>query len=624
MTTRTKLTGAVLAALVGTAIVASRFDWPRIEAIDSRDSASNSGPRLDRVAAGERPVATGEELFSTFCAGCHGAEGRGDGPVAAFCRIPPADFTRAEFKVRSTPTSALPSDADLARVIRRGAGGVGAMPPFAFLTDEDVGRLVAGLKAFSTRWQHEQAPPDVALPRRVEGDVLRGEQVYRAWGCAVCHGPSGAGDGPRAKELRNPRGLAEVPTDFTRPWTFKAGGDDIDLVRSVLTGFNGTTMPAYGLQQGSESGIWDLGAYLRSLQVQLPAGTDAAVDTSSVGGYWNTPIPTQGGELSAASCAGCHPAQFRDWSGTRHGLAMGPGVWAQMNDQPDLSGMCARCHAPLRDQWIDPYLSADGVGCSSCHSRARQIFGPPPLPTTIAPLVGRYPPPHGPVNTRDFFESVDFCAGCHQFREGEAQVVHGTFLQNTVEEWRSSRAAQEGKTCQTCHMPDRRHLFRGIHDPNTVRAGVQWTFDARRVGGRVESRMALTNTGTGHAFPTYVVPEVWMRIELVVDYGASRLVAERLIARRVTFANGEWREVSDTRLRQDETATIEYTGAVPPRAVAIIGSVVVRPDAFHVGSLESHLRRTRSPASRRSYERALAEMRNSDYVLFREERWLPR
>ena len=44
------------------------------------------------------------------------------------------------------------------------------------------------------------------------------------------------------------------------------------------------------------------------------------------------------------------------------------------------------------------------------------------------------------------------------------------------------------------------------------------------------------------------------------------------------------------------------------------------PDAFHVESLAARLRDTRSPASRRSYERALAEMRSSDYVLFRMER----
>jgi hypothetical protein len=104
----------------------------------------------------------------------------------------------------------------------------------------------------------------------------------------------------------------------------------------------------------------------------------------------------------------------------------------------------------------------------------------------------------------------------------------------------------------------------------------------------------------------------------------SRVVSERLISRRAVFVRGEWTEQSDTRLRQDETATLDYNGAIPSWAIAVVGSVLVRPDAFHVGSLESHLRETRSPASRRSYEQALAEMRSSDYVLFREERQLLR
>jgi mono/diheme cytochrome c family protein len=604
--------------LIGAAIVVWRIDGRWGPSLSS-NTADTSGSRLAPGESGGHPAASGEELFATFCAACHGREGRGDGPAAAFCRVPPADLTRAEFKVRSTPNGALPSDADLGAVIRRGAGGEGAMPSFAFLKDEDVGRLIVRIKALAPRWQHDQAPPDVVLPHRVEGDVHRGEQVYRAWGCVSCHGPSGEGNGPRAGELRSARGLPEIPTDLTRPWRFKAGSDDAGLVRSVLTGFTGTTMPGYGLQPGSESSVWDLAAYMRSLQRPGLVAASAAVDTTTVAAYWTRPVPLQGGDLSSASCAACHAAQFGDWSGTRHAMAMGPGVWAQMNDQPESSGMCARCHSPLHEQWTDDYLSADGVGCSACHSRAGEKFGPPPLETTIAPLVARYPAPHGRVNARDFFESVDFCAACHQFVEGNAPKVNGAFLENTVEEWRRSRAAREGKTCQSCHMPDRRHLFRGIHDPETVRGGVQWTFDARLVEGRIASRLTLTNTNTGHAFPTYIVPEVWMRIELVDQYGVRRVASERLIARRVAFERGEWTELGDTRLLQDETATLEYNGALPAGTTAVAGSVRVRPDAFHVASLAAHLRDSRSPASRRSYERALVEMQGSDYELFREE-----
>ncbi len=36
----------------------------------------------------------GAALYQRHCASCHGAEGRGDGPVAASLRQPPADLTR--------------------------------------------------------------------------------------------------------------------------------------------------------------------------------------------------------------------------------------------------------------------------------------------------------------------------------------------------------------------------------------------------------------------------------------------------------------------------------------------------------------------------------------------------
>ena len=132
--------------------------------------------------------------------------------------------------------------------------------------------------------------------------------------------------------------------------------------------------------------------------------------------------------------------------------------------------------------------------------------------------------------------------------------------------------------------------------------------------------MTLTNSGTGHAFPTYIVPEVWMRIEALNEYGGATLLAERLIGRRVTLEDGTWRELGDTRLAQDASATLTHDGNLPPGTVAVAGSVIVRPDAYHERSLAGHLAATASDESRRQYEHALAEMRQSAYVLFREVR----
>ena len=35
----------------------------------------------------------GKELFSEYCASCHGVSGKGDGPAASALKIPPADLT---------------------------------------------------------------------------------------------------------------------------------------------------------------------------------------------------------------------------------------------------------------------------------------------------------------------------------------------------------------------------------------------------------------------------------------------------------------------------------------------------------------------------------------------------
>ena len=39
-------------------------------------------------------VESGSALFRSYCASCHGVEGKGDGPLAANLRIAPADLTR--------------------------------------------------------------------------------------------------------------------------------------------------------------------------------------------------------------------------------------------------------------------------------------------------------------------------------------------------------------------------------------------------------------------------------------------------------------------------------------------------------------------------------------------------
>ena len=101
-------------------------------------------------------------------------------------------------------------------------------------------------------------------------------------------------------------------------------------------------------------------------------------------------------------------------------------------------------------------------------------------------------------------------------------------------------------------MPDRRHLWRGIHDPDMVRAGLTITAEAGaaryRVGDAAIVTLRIASTAVGHAFPTYVTPRVVAAIE-VVD-AAGRAVegsrVETVIGREVSLDLS--RELSDTRL----------------------------------------------------------------------------
>jgi mono/diheme cytochrome c family protein len=48
------------------------------------------------IKRGSAPVtsaASGEEMFNTYCAVCHGKAGKGDGPAASEFKIPPANLT---------------------------------------------------------------------------------------------------------------------------------------------------------------------------------------------------------------------------------------------------------------------------------------------------------------------------------------------------------------------------------------------------------------------------------------------------------------------------------------------------------------------------------------------------
>ncbi len=94
---------------------------------------------------------TGHRSYEMRCASCHGTDGSGQGPAATGLAATPRDFRTADFKYKSTPQGALPTDDDLDIVLRNGKVKNG-MPAFGGLSDADRHAIIQYLKTFSPRW----------------------------------------------------------------------------------------------------------------------------------------------------------------------------------------------------------------------------------------------------------------------------------------------------------------------------------------------------------------------------------------------------------------------------------------------------------------------------------------
>jgi len=86
--------------------------------------------------------------------------------------------------------------------------------------------------------------------------------------CAICHGPSGKGDGPGARVLR------QAMPDFTDPAAMRAVNDRFlfDIIKKGSSQFGrSNAMPSWGMQLSDEE-IQALVAYIRSLAPRTSGG----------------------------------------------------------------------------------------------------------------------------------------------------------------------------------------------------------------------------------------------------------------------------------------------------------------------------------------------------------------
>jgi hypothetical protein len=302
---------------------------------------------------------------------------------------------------------------------------------------------------------------------------------------------------------------------------------------------------------------------------------------------------------------------------------MGPGVAGQLVElartDPTQARACYTCHAPLAEQrpgspGYDPTLTPRGIVCGSCHVRKWQRFGPPRRDGSLESPASRSSLPHNGVTRTPAFLRSEFCKDCHQF-PAAGYALNGKLLQNTYEEWKAGTAAARGVQCQDCHMPDRLHRWRGIHDPEMVRTAL--TFAIEREGRAVT--LTITNSGAGHLLPTYVTPRIVVRGELVDAEGRAVEGSRResIIGRAVTLDLE--RELFDTRLAPGQSAGFRYERpAGTTGAVRLV--VIVEPDHFYTGFFQALLQ-SGAGGGDAQIRTALEASRRASFTIF--ERLVP-
>jgi mono/diheme cytochrome c family protein len=166
-------------------------------------------PAADARASGNPD--RGMVLFNAYCIGCHGTDGKGDGPVAARLRrdfqVSPTDLSNPAWQ-RSL------NDDALARAISRGGTSVhrsNFMPAWGLtLENHQIADLVAFVR--DLRQPRAGQKPSASM-LDVQDSLELGRTLYSLY-CLACHGSNGVGDGPLVEEAANAMALEHAPPHF--------------------------------------------------------------------------------------------------------------------------------------------------------------------------------------------------------------------------------------------------------------------------------------------------------------------------------------------------------------------------------------------------------------------------
>ncbi|TGM91548.1 cytochrome c554 and C-prime [Leptospira levettii] len=367
--------------------------------------------------------------------------------------------------------------------------------------------------------------------------------------------------------------------------------------------------------------------------------------------HWNHPLPllngsNQGKQLQLSSmesnmypkqCATCHEIQWKSWKSSFHAKSIGNGLlWQKTNLESKEYNNCLNCHSPLQEtkaelsetfrtkeiiqsqkEHFPKGISNPSIQCASCHIRNQTWYGPQRKNFNRNETENDSFPHNGFKAIYDF-ESSLFCKSCHESPENGV-YLNGKQLMEVYKEWENSSFAKQGIQCQNCHMPDREHSWKGIHDPDFVRKSVEPSWKLETISnGEIRIFAELKSIAVGHKFPTYLVPKIYLRFYTIEANGKKTFIEESIIGRLVNTNLSE--EYYDTRISPNDKHTVDFTYKLNNRKVEkIVWETIVDPDEHYVRSFEESLQiksKFLSEETKKQLTLSLSEKRESEFKLF--------
>jgi mono/diheme cytochrome c family protein len=230
---------ALLLAWASAFVLAQSSDWR------APPSAAN---RPNPVPPNANTLVVGKKLYVDNCLGCHGPQGKGDGPTAAVLEKKPANLGA---RIEETGER----DGELFWKISEGHP---PMPSWKVtpLSETQRWQLVNYIRVtFAKEWTAPASAANWPNPVPLNADTIaRGRRLYLAI-CLNCHGTKGKGDGPGAAALE------EKPANL--PARIKETGEtDGELFWKISEGH--AAMPKWKATPLSETQRWQLVNYIRA------------------------------------------------------------------------------------------------------------------------------------------------------------------------------------------------------------------------------------------------------------------------------------------------------------------------------------------------------------------------